>query len=235
MPLRELIGNERVAKALTRAAARDRLPHALLFAGPDGVGKRTFAMELAKAVTCHAPVDGDACGECDSCVRAQSGEHPDIRVFVPEGTLHKIASMRDLAREAQYRHIGGLRSAIATIETRLAAPTADLLTVSERKTQRKAKSTAADCFLGTAHPPGENINAGGDIPAIANKQFSLAKGSTGAPIFSILAGIVQQIVKHDRRQFFLPAGKYRGGDISLQGYRRALFRASPGRVFASMA
>lgn len=46
-----------------------------------------------------------------------------------------------LAREAQYRHIGGLRSAIATIETRLAAPTADLLTVSERKTQRKAKST----------------------------------------------------------------------------------------------
>ncbi|MBK6315309.1 MAG: DNA polymerase III subunit delta' [Blastocatellia bacterium] len=103
MPLRDLIGNARVAKALTRANARDRLPHALLFAGPDGVGKRTFAMELAKAVTCHSPVDGDACGTCDSCVRATSGEHPDIRVFVPEGTLHKIAQMRELAREAQYR------------------------------------------------------------------------------------------------------------------------------------
>lgn len=46
-----------------------------------------------------------------------------------------------LAREAQYRHIGGLRSAIATIEARLAAPTADTLTVSERKAQRKAKAT----------------------------------------------------------------------------------------------
>lgn len=103
MPLRELIGNERVVQALTRAVGRDRLPHALLFAGPDGVGKRTFAMELAKAVTCHAPVDGDACGACASCIRAESFEHPDIRVYAPEGTLHKIAQMRELAREAQYR------------------------------------------------------------------------------------------------------------------------------------
>lgn len=103
MAIRELIGNERVVKALTRAVARDRLPHALLLAGPDGVGKRTFAMELAKAVTCHAPVEGDACETCDSCVRASAGEHPDIRVYVPEGTLHKIAQMRELAREAQYR------------------------------------------------------------------------------------------------------------------------------------
>lgn len=46
-----------------------------------------------------------------------------------------------LAREGQYRHINGLRSAIATIEARLAAPTADTLTVSERKSLRKAKAT----------------------------------------------------------------------------------------------
>lgn len=45
-----------------------------------------------------------------------------------------------LARDAQYRHIVGLRSAIATIETRLAAPTTNLLTVAERKLQRKAKA-----------------------------------------------------------------------------------------------
>lgn len=45
-----------------------------------------------------------------------------------------------LAREAQYRHIAGLRAAITAIEARLAAPTADLLTVSERKSRRKAKA-----------------------------------------------------------------------------------------------
>lgn len=45
-----------------------------------------------------------------------------------------------LARDAQYRHIAGLRAAIATIEARLAAPTGDVLTVSERKSRRKAKA-----------------------------------------------------------------------------------------------
>jgi hypothetical protein len=45
-----------------------------------------------------------------------------------------------LARDAQYRHIAGLRAAIATIEERLGAPTADTLTVAERKARRKARS-----------------------------------------------------------------------------------------------
>lgn len=46
-----------------------------------------------------------------------------------------------LARDAQYRHLVGLRTAIATIEARLAAPTADMLSVAERRTRRKAKAT----------------------------------------------------------------------------------------------
>jgi len=46
-----------------------------------------------------------------------------------------------LARDAQYRHVVGLRAAIATIEARAAEPTADTLTVSERKSRRKAKAT----------------------------------------------------------------------------------------------
>jgi hypothetical protein len=45
-----------------------------------------------------------------------------------------------LARDAQYRHIVGLRAAIATIGKRLAAPTADTLTVAQRKARREAKS-----------------------------------------------------------------------------------------------
>lgn len=116
MPLRDLVGNEHVRAALLRAIARDRLPHALLFAGPEGVGKRTFALELARAVTCHAPVDGDACGACQSCTLAASNEHPDIRLVEPDGTFIKIAQMRDLAREAQYQPFDGRRRVMVVDE-----------------------------------------------------------------------------------------------------------------------
>jgi DNA polymerase-3 subunit delta' len=116
MSLSSLIGNHRISEALRRAAARDRLPHALLFAGPEGVGKRTFALELAKAATCFSPVDGDACGRCGSCVLAASGEHPDIRVFAPDGAFVKIAQMRELAREAQYNPFQGQRRVMVVDE-----------------------------------------------------------------------------------------------------------------------
>ena len=119
MSLGRLIGNARVRGALLRAHARDRLPHALLFAGPEGVGKRTAALELARAVTCVAPVGGDACDTCPSCARAARGEHPDIRVWAPEGTFIKIAQMRELAREAYFRPFEARRRAMIVEDAHL--------------------------------------------------------------------------------------------------------------------
>lgn len=66
--------------------AQTRLPHALLFAGPAGVGKREVAEALATRLLCesnpapHAP----ACGSCASCVMMASGSHPDFRLVQPE-------------------------------------------------------------------------------------------------------------------------------------------------------
>lgn len=60
-------------------ALGDRLPHALLFAGPPGVGKRELAEELAARLLCRTPsADGTACGSCSSCVLRLSGNHPDF-------------------------------------------------------------------------------------------------------------------------------------------------------------
>lgn len=64
-----------------RAAWRGkRLPHALIFAGPAGVGKATTATALASIFLCRKPRDDDPCGKCDSCRAMQAGVHPDFVV-----------------------------------------------------------------------------------------------------------------------------------------------------------
>ena len=64
------------AAALQR---RDRWPHALLIAGPRGVGKRALAAHFARSLLCEAPAaDGAACGQCTSCGYVAAGQHPDF-------------------------------------------------------------------------------------------------------------------------------------------------------------
>lgn len=60
-------------------ARRDNgsMPHALLLAGPTGLGKRPFAERLVRALLCTAPVDGQACGQCRACLLLNAGTHPD--------------------------------------------------------------------------------------------------------------------------------------------------------------
>ena len=68
---------------LRRAVASGHVPHAYLFEGPDGVGKRAAAYGLALALTC-AVEPGEGCGTCDSCRRIDAGLHPDVPVFAAE-------------------------------------------------------------------------------------------------------------------------------------------------------
>ena len=68
----------------TLLADRARWPHALLLAGPAGIGKRIAAQHLARALLCERPRDGGiACGECDGCRYVAAGQHPDLRVVAP--------------------------------------------------------------------------------------------------------------------------------------------------------
>ncbi|GAB2548588.1 DNA polymerase III subunit delta' [Rhodanobacter koreensis] len=57
---------------------RDALPHALLFCGPAGLGKRAFAQRFVQGLLCERPVDGEACGDCRSCLLVVAGTHPDV-------------------------------------------------------------------------------------------------------------------------------------------------------------
>ena len=61
-----------------------KLPHALLLAGPSGVGKQRFALALAQYLMCESPVQGMACGECRQCGFNLAGTHPDLKWVAPE-------------------------------------------------------------------------------------------------------------------------------------------------------
>jgi DNA polymerase-3 subunit delta' len=81
MPFAAVVGHAPVLRLLRQAVARGRVPQSLLFAGPEGVGKRTVAMALAQAVNCPRRQGGDACGACPTCLRIVRGQHSDVAVI----------------------------------------------------------------------------------------------------------------------------------------------------------
>ncbi len=75
-------GHDEVVEQFRRAVSRGRLASSFLFAGPEGVGKFTFAVKLAQALLCQTRPETalDPCGECPACRQVLAGTHPDVEV-----------------------------------------------------------------------------------------------------------------------------------------------------------
>ena len=115
-----LIGNATAKRQLERLLSAERIPNALLFAGPDGVGKKLFAFEVARGFVCRQPDEHKPCGNCFACMRvgeipvprADKGEeydrvffgsHSDVGLVVPYKRNLRVGSIRALETEANYR------------------------------------------------------------------------------------------------------------------------------------
>lgn len=77
MKLGDIIGHAGSIGLLQRALESARVPHALLFQGPEGVGKGTVARALAAALLCETGAQ-DACGDCAACLKIEHHGHPDL-------------------------------------------------------------------------------------------------------------------------------------------------------------
>lgn len=109
-------GHDDVVERFRRALDRGRLASSFLFAGPPGVGKRTFALKLAQAMLCHTrpEIALDPCGTCPSCAQVLAGTHPDLDVvskpddksFLP---LELLIGERDHRRREGLCHNIGLK------------------------------------------------------------------------------------------------------------------------------
>ena len=78
----KLIGHEAQFSELTTLLREGRLPHALLFTGKTGIGKKLCAQILAAAILCGH--DDAPCGTCDNCRAMAAGAHPDYYELMPE-------------------------------------------------------------------------------------------------------------------------------------------------------
>ena len=111
-----LIGNEAVKTQLTRLVSGRRVPNSLIFAGPDGIGKREFALRLARSFVCR----DQACGTCSPCLRSGNfqlprtddkeafkrivfSEHADVGMILPYNRSILVDAIRELEREAYFR------------------------------------------------------------------------------------------------------------------------------------
>ena len=131
----EFLGNERVVSALRGMLRRERVPSALLFTGPRGIGKYTLARMFAQAANCERLKD-DFCGECEPCKKiarladpaplielglAERGEsadaamvermpllietNPDVWLIVPDPVRLRTPVARPMIRVGQLRAV----------------------------------------------------------------------------------------------------------------------------------
>jgi DNA polymerase-3 subunit delta' len=99
------IGHDWALDLLKQQQAADRIPQALLLAGPPNVGKSTIARFFAQYLNCRG--EDRPCGHCSSCRKMISGNHPDIRIFDEEDQSLKIDQVRELQRELSLSPVEG--------------------------------------------------------------------------------------------------------------------------------
>lgn len=104
MPFADILGHDRITEVLQRSLRSGKTAHSYLFEGVPGCGRKKTALTLIQGLFCtNLPSDG--CGECPSCRKVDSGNHPDIHFISPLPDKRDISI--DQLREMQ--HILSLR------------------------------------------------------------------------------------------------------------------------------
>lgn len=133
----EVVGQQHIVKSLKNAINNNKVSHAYLFCGPRGTGKTTLARLLAKSVNCEHP-EKAPCGECDNCIAANEGTHPDVIEINGANETH-VDDVRDLIERASLAPMQGKRKIYIIDEV------------------HQLSSAASSALLKTLEEPPENV------------------------------------------------------------------------------
>jgi DNA polymerase-3 subunit delta' len=103
MGFTKIYGQKRVTSMLKASFNMERISHAYLFYGPQGVGKFKTAVVFAQLLNCANPLNAEPCGNCLPCRKIASGNHPDFEVIKPDGASIKIEQMRALQEKVYFK------------------------------------------------------------------------------------------------------------------------------------
>lgn len=161
MSLKNIIGQEKAVEALLGIIKRQRVATSYLFCGEPGIGKKTTAINFAKALNCQRPVESlglrvrgetselktpssklktemDACDECGSCLKIDAGSHPDFLIISPEERQIRIEEIRAIDDTLSFKPFEGKKKIVVV-------DGADTMNIS-----------AANAFLKTLEEPPED-------------------------------------------------------------------------------
>lgn len=103
MSFSKILGQDIVVERLKKSIQNKKIFQSYIFCGPEGVGRELTAISFAKALNCEN-YSNDACDICSSCKKITSGNHPDVRVIIPEGKSRviKIDQIREVIKDTAF-------------------------------------------------------------------------------------------------------------------------------------
>ncbi|SCX79800.1 DNA polymerase III subunit delta' [Alkaliphilus peptidifermentans] len=105
MAFKGIVGQERIIELLSKALSDKQTPHAYLFEGAEGLGKRRVACQLAMGIACTGEIK--PCHHCTSCLKLIHRNHPEVKYIEDEGSSIKIETIRQLQKEIQMKPYEG--------------------------------------------------------------------------------------------------------------------------------
>ena len=83
MFFKDIVGQEEIKKQLIKNVQENKIAHAQLFCGVEGIGKLPLAIAYARYISCLHPSEEDACGKCANCIKFNNLAHPDLHFIFP--------------------------------------------------------------------------------------------------------------------------------------------------------
>jgi len=126
---------------LISAFQGNRLHHAFLFTGIEGVGRFNAAIQFSMVCNCENRSDlTESCSECPTCRRIYTNQHPDMIRIQPEGTSIKISQIRNLRKKLSYKPVDADTRFVFVIK-------ANLMTIESANALLKILEEPPDCTV----------------------------------------------------------------------------------------